>query len=118
MFRETVQVHFHGFQPTDRSSSRLEEIAKELQLEAPQSSVIRMTFTMHEDKYHGTVHIHSSAGRFYADSIDDNLFVAGDLLLERVRRQLSKWKTRRLHEKQNLSKAWLEHDTNEATEAS
>lgn len=115
MYRETVQLHFHGFQPTERSFAHLEGIATELHLEAPHSSVIKVTFTKHQDKYHGTAHIRSAAGRFFAVSHDDNLFVVGEQLLDRVRRQLSKWKTRRLHERQNLAKSWIEHQGEEAS---
>ena len=87
---------FHGFSPSRITRSFLEEKMSALQDEAPYGAFLRAEFTNHEgDIIKGLVAIHSSAGRFFAVGHGPDLHDVTHKLIQRVRRQLDRWKSRR-----------------------
>ncbi|MBX9768775.1 MAG: hypothetical protein K2X47_15990 [Bdellovibrionales bacterium] len=100
MKHEKVIVQFRGFHPSDSTNDFIRSVVDEIHREAPFSSTLRATFSKRSTKereYKGFVHIHSSAGPFFAIAVSPTLREVADKLLEQSRRKVSKWKSNRFN---------------------
>lgn len=95
MLMDDLLLRFQGFQPTEEVRSYLNERMSELQEEAPYGARLDATFSRHGQSMKGVVTIHSFAGKFFAVASGANLVDVTQRLIERLRRRLDRWKSRR-----------------------
>lgn len=92
---EKMVIHYDGFTPTVLTQYDTETVIEEILTEAPIGASVEATFTRKDEIIKGFVHVHSSAGPFFAivtgSEIDD---VSHKLLLS-MRRRFNKWRAKR-----------------------
>lgn len=89
-------IQYRGFSPSKFAQTYVEDVMRKLHEEAPSSSLIRVSIARASPKtFKGFVRISSHAGTFFAMGSSTSLIELAHQLLERTRRQLAKWKSRR-----------------------
>ena len=101
MFTQDVRVHYLGFHPSDKTDQTLRDWAEELRDEAPRAANVKAVYSRQGRSYQSEVRVTSKAGHFHAVVRGPNLYMVSREAHRRIRRQLSKWKTRRLHHREN-----------------
>lgn len=93
---ELFDLKIQGFHPSEFTRTYLNEKMASLRCEAPFGSHLRATFTRHDRIIKGVVTISSSAGQFFAVASGTQLKDVTQKMLERIRKQLERWKSQRL----------------------
>lgn len=101
MLTQDVRVHYLGFQPSEKTDQTLRDWALDLHDECPRSANVKIVYSRHGREYQSEIRITSKAGHFHALVRGPNLYLASREANRRVRRQLAKWKTKRLHHRDN-----------------
>lgn len=102
MFMDNSSVKFQGFHPSEFTQRYIDEIVSELHEEAPYGSTLKAVFTRKDHQIKAVVTIHSSAGRFFAVASGTRVRDVSHKIVEQIRKQLSKWKSKRFHEHESL----------------
>jgi hypothetical protein len=95
MLVDNMLIRYDGFRPSALTQSDVELVVKEILTEAPVGSSAEATFTQKNDIVKGFVHVHSSAGPFFAIATASEVRDVCSKLLGGMRRRLNKWKTKR-----------------------
>lgn len=89
-------IQYQGFSPSEFAKTYVRELMTKAYDESPSSSTMRVTISKTgQGLFKGFVRISSHAGPFFVMASSDKLTELSHQLLERTRRQLDKWKTRR-----------------------
>lgn len=107
---DDVVIQYHGFQPTPAARSYVETMMREIHEESPYGATLKASFSRSKYLFKGTIRISSAAGPFFASASGPGLLEVTKLLLERMRRRLSKWKSKRFRReglKDLFSKHWF-----------
>ena len=94
-------LSFQGFTPSEFTRRYLDLKLGQLQEEAPYGSLVRATFSRHDDRLKGIVRIESKAGRFVAVSSGRRFKDVSRKLMSQIRRQLERWRTLRFNSNPN-----------------
>lgn len=95
-----IQIHYQGFSPSQLTQDSIRQLMQRLYDEAPSMSTLRVTITrVGDDAFKGILRISSNAGPFFSVASGSQLTDVAHQLLERTRRQLDKWKSRRFMRK-------------------
>ena len=97
MFAESKMIHFRGFHPCEYTRSYIANLVDLLHGEAPHGSIIDATFSRNGKAIKGIVKINSSVGEFFAVASGEKLKNVSHKLTEQIRRQVSKWKSKKLN---------------------
>lgn len=97
MLTQDVRVHYQGFQPGPMTEMKLASWADEIHDEAPSDACLKATYTKSGRTYQGMIRITSRAGEFFAIARGPNLYAVARQAMDRIRRQLKKWKDVRHH---------------------
>jgi hypothetical protein len=93
---ENSKILFHGFSPSQFARDYVQTLMDKIRDEAPSGANVRMQIKrVGERTFRGMVTIHSHAGSFFATASHPALIELGHELLERTRRELDKWKSKR-----------------------
>ena len=93
---DEFNIQYQGFSPSEFAKTYIRQLMNKVHDEAPSSSTLRVTISKTgQNLFKGFVRISSSAGPFFVMASSDKLTELAHQLLERTRRQLDKWKTRR-----------------------
>lgn len=96
MLYENQFLNFNGFHVSEFTKAFLSQKLNALLEEAPYGANLNATFARKEPHvFTGIIAIYSSAGRFYAKASGHKLKAVIHKLVEQIRKQLSKWKSRR-----------------------
>lgn len=89
-------IQYQGFSPSQFAQTYVREIVTKVHEEAPSSSHMKVTISKVGDQsFRGLCRISSRAGSFFAIASGSKLTDVANQLLDRMRRQLDKWKTKR-----------------------
>ncbi len=103
---ENLEFKYNGFKVTDEQHFYLSERLESLKEEAPYNSFLSAQFNLENFGYSGLIKINSSRGQFIAKASSKNLKSLMHRLEHQLRRQISRWKSRRFA----ASKEWVEMD--------
>lgn len=96
MFYDNQNLHFHGFHVSELTRGFLAHKMNALLEEAPYGAILNANIIRKEPHlFQGTIAIYSPAGRFYAKATGHKLKTVTQKLIEQIRKQLGKWKSRR-----------------------
>lgn len=98
MIFDDISIRFHGFQPSDYAKAYWDKILHEMHDEAPYGASLHATLNKRDYVYKGIVRINSAVGPFYSVATGNNPYTVAKKLLEQMRRQISKWKSKRFRE--------------------
>lgn len=91
-------IQYHGFSPSRFAQSYIQDLMEKLRDEAPASAALRISITkVDKHAFKGFIRISSQAGSFFAQASSSKLTGVAHRLLERMRRKLDKWKSRRFN---------------------
>lgn len=114
MFDDNQTLHFHGFHASEFTRAFLNHKMNALLDEAPYGANLTATFVRKEPHlFQGSLSIYSAAGRFYAKATGNKLKNVNQKLIEQIRKQIGKWKSRRFQHESLKDQAWR-HDFNAA----
>lgn len=102
MFMDNSFLKFQGFHPSEFTRNHLDEVISELHEEAPYGSTLKAVFTRKDHMFKGVVVINSSAGKFFAVASGTRVREVSHKIVEQIRKQLSKWKSKRFHQHESL----------------
>jgi ribosome-associated translation inhibitor RaiA len=88
-------LKFQGFSPSDFTRTFLKDVLSELHEESPYGSTLEATFTKRENFFKGMVTIHSAVGKFFAIADGTQLKEVTHKLVDQIRKQLDRWKSKR-----------------------
>ena len=95
MLLDNMLIRYDGFHPSTLVQTDVESAVKEILVEAPVGASAEATFTKKDNIVKGFVHLHSSAGPFFAIATASEVHDVCRKLLGGMRRRLNKWKTKR-----------------------
>ena len=92
---EDIVIQYNGFSPTEFSKHYIDALMRQVRDEAPATATMRVVISRAGDGYRGFIRISSTAKPFFAIASGPKLTAVTDQLLERIRKQLSRWKETR-----------------------
>ncbi|MBY0452835.1 MAG: hypothetical protein K2P92_07360 [Bdellovibrionaceae bacterium] len=96
MVYDNQNLHFHGFHASELTRAFLNHKMSALLEESPYGASLNATFVRKEPHlFQASIAIYSAAGRFYAKATGNKLKTVSQKLIAQIRKQLSKWKSRR-----------------------
>lgn len=95
MFMDDMLLRFQGFTPSEFTRTYLSEKLSVIHEAAPYGSTLDANFTRKDNLFKGVVTIHSAAGKFFAVASGTRVKDVTHKLIEQIRRQLNRWKSRR-----------------------
>ena|SRR6185437_14666667 len=93
---ETVIVQFEGFSPSRFSQTYFRRLAEQIRDESPSWATVRTSVHKAGKGFRGAMKITSAAGEFFVTANAERVTDLGHKLKTRVRRQLSRWKSKRI----------------------
>lgn len=104
---EDIKIQFEGFSPQNFAKTYFKSLAEEIRNEAPTWATVTTAVHKKGAEFSGIVKITSHAGSFFAAAKGKRLTDVGRKLLQRIRKQLGKWKAKRFtHETIRDPKVW------------
>lgn len=112
---DDFSIQYQGFTPTPVTRTYIQELMFRAHEGAPSASCLRVTISRTgRNSYKGILRISSSAGSFFSIASEQTPLAVAHQLLDRVRRQLDKWKSRRFpHETIRRTPSWGGRNGNE-----
>lgn len=92
---DDFNLKFQGFHPSSFARSYMADRFSILHEEAPYGSHVQATISRRDHLFKGVVTIYSSAGKFFATASASRLRDVTQKLIDQIRKQLDRWKTRR-----------------------
>lgn len=92
---DNPSLKFQGFHPSDFTRSYVDNKIQALHEEAPYGATIKAAFTRKDHLFKGAITIYSSAGKFFAIASGRKFKEVNHKLIEQIRKQLKKWKSKR-----------------------
>jgi hypothetical protein len=102
MTNHEVIMQYQGFHPSKTTQDYLEDIFKEIQVEAPHKSTLKAIITKNKNLFKVSLDLHSHATSFFVAAEGTKLYEVGHRLLGLVRRKMSKWKKTRFHQRESI----------------
>lgn len=102
MTNHEVVLQYQGFHPSITTQDYLEEIFKEVQIEAPYKSTLKVIITKNKNLFKINLDLHSPATSFFVSAEGSKLYEVGHRILGLVRRKMSKWKKSRFHNRETI----------------
>ncbi len=92
---ENKLVQFTGFNPSAQTRDYLDAVFNQILYIAPYNSALRVLFSKKKSQYKITVQINSYTKRFFAMASHSHLKRATDMVDDKLRKQIERWKTTR-----------------------
>ncbi len=102
MTNHEVITQYQGFHPSKTTQDYLEDIFREIQIEAPQKSTLKASITKNEELFKVSLDLHSQATSFFVSAEGAKLYEVGHRILGLVRRKIGKWKKNRFHHRESI----------------
>ena len=113
MRSDELRLKFQGFHPSDFMRSFLNDEMSALHEEAPYGSILHATFRRKDHSFKGMVSIHSSVGKFFAVASGSQLKAVTHKLIDQMRKQLDRWKSRRFEHERRKEFAYPDNAKND-----
>jgi hypothetical protein len=92
-----MTIQYQGFHPSDFTKDYLESMMDEFYSESPYNSFFQAVVSRQNHMFKVRVRIDSSNGHFFAVASGKQLRDVGHRVTHQIRKQLSRWKTLRFH---------------------
>ncbi len=101
---EDIVIQFRNFHPSDFTKNYLQDQMQEIRQECPRCATVRATFNRKNKTLQAIIKVTSSAGTYFASTTGSGLQVVIRRLLQQVRRQFERQKSRS-HKKKSLRRS-------------